>query len=400
MITPAPGSDRRATATGRRLVLSFAVLAVAILPALSACSRGGKSAKRPAPPAVAVTADSARIEDVPITLQAVGTVEPRNSVAVNARVGGQLLRVAFAEGDEVRAGDLLFEIDPRPWRAALAQAQADLARDRARAASAESDARRFAGLVEKDFVTRQQSDQMQAAAEAARATLQADSAAVESARLNLGYCVIRSPLAGRTGSLLVHAGNLVRANDTSPLVVINQIVPALVRFSVPERFLAEIQRGAGGGALPVLAVLPGDSTRTATGELSFIDNQVDQATGTVQIKAAFANDDRTLWPGQFVEVTLRLGTERSVVVVPVTAVQPGQNGDLVYVIKPDDTVEARPVTVGRQVHGRAVIAAGVAAGERVVTDGQLRLAPGSRVRIRPPAGSAPAAGAGPPAARP
>lgn len=369
-------------------MVGLALLMAVALPALPGCSGGGKKNQRSAPPPVAVTADTARVEDVPMILRAVGTVEPQQSVAVSARVGGQLLRVGFAEGDDVRPGDLLFEIDPRPWRAALDAAEADMARDRARAVSAEADARRYAELVEQDFVTRQQADQMQAAALAARATVRADSAAVESARLNLGYCQIRSPLRGRTGSLLVHAGNLVRANDTSPMVVINQIVPTLVRFSVPERHLSEIRDRSAAGALAVMARLPGDSGPELPGELTFIDNEVDARTGTVPLKATFPNEDRALWPGQFVDVTLHLGMQTGAVVIPTAAVQPGQNGDVVFVIRPDDTVEPRAVTIARQLGGRAVVAGGVAAGERIVIDGQLRLSPGARVRLKPPVGSA------------
>jgi len=379
----------------RRTPVRFLLLAAApaLALGLGACSSGDApgGGGRHRPP-VAVTAGRSETRDVPVEIRAVGSVEAKTTVSVRAQVGGVITRVAFREGDDVKAGDLLFQIDPRPYRAALDQAEANLARDAAKSVSAQADAERYAGLVRKDYVTQQEAQDMTTTATAALATLRADSAAVENARLDLEYCDIRSPISGRTGSLLIHAGNVVKANDAA-LVVINQIAPALVSFSVPERELPRIQAKARGAALPVVVVLP-DSSATITGDLTFIDNAVDEATGTVLLKATFANRDRTLWPGQFVDVSLRLGTEPNSVVVPSSAVQAGQQGSYVYVIKPDKTVEMRPVTAGSQVDGFTVVETGLKSGEDVVTDGQLRLVPGAAVSVKSaPADSSGGAGA-------
>ena len=367
---------------------SFALLSL-LAPSLvlvAGCSKKEGSARDGGPRGVAVSAGTAERRDVPIELEVIGSVEPVNSVSIQAQLDGELVQVGFAEGEDVHQGDILFVIDPRPYQAALAQAEANLARDAAQATSASANARRYADLVEKDYVTRQQADDAAAAAEAAAATLRADSAAVEKARLNLQYCTIRAPISGRTGSLLLHQGNLVKANG-GPLVVIHQLVPARVAFSVPEQRLPEIRRRQTEGDLSVEASLSGDTEQVFRGTLTFVDNAVNESTGTVLLKATFPNEDRALWPGQFTNVKLRLGTLPNAVVVPSTAVQPGQQGDFVFVIGADQKVEMRPVVAGAQLNGETTIRQGLDGGEQVVTDGQIRLVPGARVEIKPAVGS-------------
>jgi membrane fusion protein, multidrug efflux system len=330
-----------------------AILAYGLL--LAACSgdKGGPAAQPKAQQeAVPVTVGTVVRKTVPVEIEAVGKVEAVSTVEVLARVGGQLTGVHFTEGQEVRKGQLLFTLDPRPYQAAVAQAEAALARDRALAANSAADLRRYGDLVQKEYVTREQYDQIAANSASLEATVNADRAAVEAARLQLGYCQIHAPISGRTGSLLVHQGNLVKANDNQPLVVIHQIQPIYVSFAVGEQ-----------------------------GALSFVDNQIDQNTGTILLKATFPNDHRSLWPGQFTKVRMILAQQEAVV-VPSQAVQNGQQGQFVFVVKADQTVESRPVQVARTVGGDAVVTTGLAPGETVVTDGQLRLAPGVKVKTR------------------
>jgi multidrug efflux system membrane fusion protein len=367
-----------------------AVLLLSTLPLLTAgCSGGGKGdgppgdkAKAGAQPAVPVVVSTVARKTVPVQVEAVGKVEPLSTVAVLARVGGELTGVHFTEGQEVQKGQVLFTLDPRPYQAALAQARAAVARDKAVAANSASDLKRYGDLVQKEYVTREQYDRIAAETASAGATVNADEAAVEAARLQLEYCTIRSPLSGRTGSLLVHQGNLVKANDAQPLVVINQIRPIYVSFSVPQAQLPEIERYRSAGRLTVEAVSAEGGGTPQEGALSFIDNQIDRATGTILLKATFPNESRTLWPGQFTKVRLTLARQADAVVVPTQAVQTGQQGQYVYVVRPDQTVEPRTVQVSRTVGGDTVIAAGLTPGETVVTDGQLRLAPGVKVKTR------------------
>jgi len=342
---------------------------------------GACSGRAPAPPADVPVA-VARVErrDVPVTLDATGTVEPIRTAVVAAQVDGILKRVAFREGDNVRAGQVLFEIDPRPYQAALDQTEGVLGRDAAQAANADKDAARIEALAAKDYVTLQQLDQARAAAGALAATLRADSAAVERARLDLQYATIRAPIEGRAGGLLLREGNLVRASAGTPLVVINQLAPILVRFAVPSTYLPDIRRRAG-RRLDVRATPIGD-TAMERGVLTFLDNAVDSLTGTIQLKAEFPNRDGALWPGALVRVQLELDVERGAVVVPLTAVMNGQQGSFVYVIGGDRKAELRRVQVERSTDTIAVLRSGVAAGETVVTDGQLRLTDGTRVAPR------------------
>ncbi len=447
---------------------------------LAACSdsrSSGKGAQDGAPPAVPVTVATAVQKTVPVELRAIGTVQAFSTVSIKAQINGQLMAVHFREGQDVKRGDLLFTIDPRPLEAVLRQAEANVARDLAQTRQAEASAardraqteqakaalaqaqaqlrqaeanvlrdtaqlenarvqdRRYAELVRQGYVAREQYDQVhtsletaaatvradqamveharaaigaaeaaleqaraavqagQAAIEHARASVRADQAAVESARLQLAYTEIRSPIDGRTGNLMVQPGNLVKANDVPVLVTIAQIRPIYVAFAVPEQYLPDIRKYMAVGSLQVEALPQGTGSRPARGRVSFVDNTVDPSTGTIQLKATSPNTDGALWPGQFVNVVLTLTTEPHAIVVPAQAVQTGQSGQYVFVVKPDDTVEPRPVVVRSTLDGETVVDRGVRAGERVVTDGQLRLFPGARVEIKTaPAGAGGAGG--------
>jgi multidrug efflux system membrane fusion protein len=351
---------------------------IVIAGCLAGCHRAN-SDQGPAQASVPVKVGRTLQATVPVQLDAVGRIEPIAEVAVKARVGGELTKVWFTEGQSVSAGETLFTVDPRPYQAALEAAEALLARDRALLRKAELDARRYADLLEQQLATQEQHDQMTANLEALRAAIAGDQAAISNARLQLSYCTIESPIAGRTGALTLKAGNQVKANDDKPLVTVSQIRPIAAGFSVPARWLGEIARRRG---RPIgVAVKPAESGGAALGTLSFVDNAVDAATGTVLLKATFPNVDEALWPGQFVQVTVTLGEEPDRVVAPAPAVQTGQSGAYVFVVNADQTVELRPVTVDRMDERDAVIATGLAAGEVVVTEGQLRLLPGSRVEI-------------------
>ena len=365
---------------GRRpspLATAIPLLAIGLLLAGSACGRKQPPA---APPALAVEAAAATPKDIPLQVRAIGSVEPYTFVQVKALVGGALLRVGFKEGQDVRTGDLLFQIDPRPFEIALAQAEAQLARDQAQLKNAEDDAKRYVDLAQKDYVTQERYEQLVSTAEVQRAVVKSDQAAVDNARLSLSYCAIRSPIEGRTGSLVVYPGSLVKANDSGPLVVINQVLPIYAAFSVPEQNLALIKKYRAEGALKTEAFPQGQAT-PVEGVLTFIDNAIDTGTGTIQLKATFPNTDRALWPGQFVNVVLTLTVEKGALTVPTQAIQNGQNGQYVMVIKPDMTAESRPVEVARTYEFDSVISRGLKAGEQVVTEGLLRLAPGARVRV-------------------
>ncbi|MEA2164068.1 MAG: rane fusion protein multidrug efflux system [Thermoanaerobaculia bacterium] len=350
----------------------------AVLVLLAGCS---EKKEKPPEERVPVTTAVAEQKDVPLQVRAIGSVQPIASVAVRALAGGQLQRVWFHEGDDVRKGQLLFTIDQRPFQATLAQAQANLARDEAQLRNAESEAKRYAELVKKDYVTREEYDKFASGAEAARAVAAADRAAVETARLQLSYCEIRSPMDGRTGSLQVQTGNLVKANDTTPLVTINQITPVYVTFSVPESQLGSV-RARGLGNVPVSASPQQGGAPVQNGKLTFVDNFVDAQTGTITLKATFANEGRVLWPGEFVNVAMTLANRANATVVPLQAIQNGQKGQYVYVVTSGDGVQMRPVTVVQQLEMQAVIGSGVNPGDTVVTDGQIRLTPKSKVDVK------------------
>jgi membrane fusion protein, multidrug efflux system len=344
----------------------------------SACSNG--KAKNPVPP-LPVVVGLATKKTVPVELRAIGNVQAFSTVMVKSKVGGELVRVHFIEGQDVKKGDLLFTVDPRPYEAALKEAEANLQRDLARAKNATEDARRYESLIERKVVSTQQYDKIRSDAEALEATVVADRAAVENAKIQLGYCSIRSPLDGRTGSLSVKQGNIIKADDIT-LVVINQITPIDVSFSVPEQFLPEIRKHMASKKLQVEASSPQSEERPEKGTITFFDNAVDSSTGTIRLKGTFANRERKLWPGQFVNAVLTLAEEPDVIVVPSQAIQTGQEGPYVFVVKPDSTVESRPVVAGRAINGETVVQKGLQANERVVTDGQLRLYPGARVEIK------------------
>jgi multidrug efflux system membrane fusion protein len=334
------------------------------------------------PPAVPITAAAAMLKAVPLETSVVGAVEAYSTVAVRAQITGELKAVNFQQGEEVAAGQELFTLDRRPLEAALQQATANLERDSAQAENARVVLERYEQLVERGIVAREQRDAARTSLVALEATLAAHRAAIENASVQMQYATIRSPISGRTGALMVHAGNLVRANDQTPLVTINQVTPILVSFAFPEALLPDLRRYMARGALRVEARPAADEGPAAIGRITFVDNAVDQTTGTIKVKATFPNDDRALWPGQFVNVVVRLTTEREAVVVPTAAVQNGPDGQYVFVVKQDETVELRPVNVARVVGTETVIREGLTAGDTVVTDGHLRLVPGSRVTVR------------------
>jgi len=385
------------------------VQACAVACLLTGCSSQKAQLAGPPPPAP-VSVAVATQESVPVELRAVGTVEPSATVQVKSQIAGQLMSVHFAEGADIKEGDLLFEIDPRPYREALRQAEAALARDtaqmrqaeanvardHAQAVSLDADAARNTQLAKEGIMSQSQADQSRSAADAlrestradqaavenSRAAIESDKAAIDNAKLNLSYCEIRSPIAGRAGNLLVQPGNQVKVSDVA-LVVINKLTPIFVSFGIPQQHLPAIRANSARRKLPVQVSLQEDTSKSARGTLAVIDNAVDTATGTIHLKATFSNENRLLWPGQFVNVALMLDTQDNVTVVPSEAVQAGQRGQMVYVVKPDQSVEPRIVTVGALVGRKVVIEKGVAPGETVVTDGQLRLFPGARVKPVP-----------------
>jgi membrane fusion protein, multidrug efflux system len=332
--------------------------------------------------AVPVLVATAVQKSVPVQLRAVGNVEAYATVSVKSQVAGVVNQAHFREGQDVKKGQLLFTIDPRPFEAALKQAEANLARDTAQVRNLREQVRRYVELVEKQYVSREQYDQIKTNADAAEAVVDADKAAVENAKVQLSYCYIYSPVNGRVGSLLVNEGNLVRVNDVSPLVVINQVNPIFVTFAVPEQNLADLRRHMARGDLVVDAMFQSDEGRPERGKLEFIDNAVDRSTGTLKLKAVFTNAERRLWPGQFVNVALTLTTQPDAVVIPSEAVNVGPEGQHVFIVKPDKRVEVRAVTLGSTSGGEAVIAKGLAPGETVVKEGQFLLGQGSRVEIK------------------
>jgi multidrug efflux system membrane fusion protein len=348
---------------------------------LAGCSRPAAESAAPRGPAtVPVTAVAAESRDVPIRLAAIGTADPVSTVSIRPQVGGLLASAAFQEGQEVRQGDLLFRIDDRPFVTALHQAQAALARDQAQEIAATRDAARYDELLLKNFVSAEDRDRLVAQRDSAKAAVVQDKATIEAARLQVAYATIRSPIDGKTGPLLIQPGNVVQAN-ASVLVTIHQMRPIRVAFPVPESRLPDLRQRMAAGVLDVLASPQGDPGPAIAGRLTFLGNEVDRATGTVLLKATFENGDGRLWPGQFVRVSLTLGVQKGATVVPSAAVQDGQQGSYVFVVKPDDTADLRKVTLGPADDGFTVVD-GVAPGEQVVTDGQLRLAPGTRVERR------------------
>lgn len=436
---PLIGGPAHGCRGGRLAIMSGATVLVAGL-LLVGCSDRSASGKVPPPSAaIPVTAAPVTQRAVPVQIRAVGNVQAISSVVIKSQVDGQVLRVHFAEGQDVRKGDILFTLDPAPFEAALRQAEATLARDaaqvqQAKAALSQSVAaekqaeanlardtaqlengraqeRRYKSLIDDGAISSEQYDTVRTAATALEATVEADRAAVanaraaieaahaavanvqasvqadqavaDNARIQLGYTAIRAPMDGRTGSLLVHPGSAVKArDDASSMVVLNQIQPIYVTFAVPQKYLADIETYQAAGTLHVGAALPGQAVESVQGALTFVNNTVDPATASIQLKATFANQDHRLWPGLFLNVVLTLTTEPNAMVIPSQAIQTGQQGPFVFVVKPDMAVETRNVVVERSVGADAVIRSGLVAGERVVVDGQVRLVPGARVQLR------------------
>jgi multidrug efflux system membrane fusion protein len=328
-----------------------------------------------------IVATAAR-KTVPINLTAIGSADAFSTVSIKAQVNAILQEVHIKEGQYVKKGELLFTLDARPFQAALDQAQATLARDKAQSELNGVQADRYGQLYKAGVAPKEQYDEMQANAEAQRAAVRADEAAVQSAQLQLDYCKIYAPSDGRLGALQVYPGNLVKQNDVPVLIVINQISPIFVDFSIPEQYLSVVEQFMAKGALPVDATPYGD-TKTERGTLTFIDNTVDNTTGTIKLKAKFDNGDQRLWPGQFSTILLRLAQDEDATVVPSQAVQTGTHGDFIYVVRSNSTVEQRPVKVARTLDGDAVISSGIVPGETVVIDGQLRLVPEMKVQAVP-----------------
>jgi multidrug efflux system membrane fusion protein len=378
----------------RTSTLAFMALAAAL--AAAGCS-GGETVSATTPPSgrgggqnppVPITATTAVQKSVPLDVQAIGTVIAASTVAVHAQITGELTSVNFKEGDEVHEGQVLFTLDKRPFEAALQQAEAQLQKDVAQLANAKAQATRYQDLAQRGIATREQVDQMTTQAAALEATVAADRANVQSAQVQLDYATIEAPISGRTGLLQVHKGNLVRANDTIPIVSINRITPVYVTFAIPEAMLPLFRQYMATGTIRVEAKAPNDEGRASIGKIDFIDIAVDALTGTIKVKGTFPNEDRKLTPGQFVNVTVTLTTDPNAIVVPTLAVQSGQQGTYVYVVKADKTVELRPVNVARTHGDDSIIRSGVKPGETIVTDGQLRLVPGSRVSIKDSRGNA------------
>jgi membrane fusion protein, multidrug efflux system len=366
-----------------RFFLGSAFLALLLLLCGCGSKDNGSTAKAAAPAsaaAPAVTVAMSRQQPVPIEINAIGNAQPYRTVQVKSMVDGQIVRVDFKQGDDVRAGQLLFALDKRPFQAALDQALAKLAQDEATAANNKALAARANALLQQGVLAAQDVQTTNAQFQSSAAAVQADKAAVETARVNLGYTDIRVPISGRAGAILVNLGNLVKANDTNPLTTINQIEPIYVSFNIPEADLTRL-RARGANHLKVSASPPNQQQMPAQGTLSFIDNAVDATTGTIRLMGTFPNRDRRLWPGEYLNVQLVLGTDPNAVVVPTTAVQNGQQGKFVYVVQPDGTAVATPVKTSRNYEQYAVIDSGVAAGKPVIIDGQERVVPNARVNI-------------------
>jgi multidrug efflux system membrane fusion protein len=390
----------------------FRILITVLISAVVCCA-GCSSGKEQVQPgqsrAIPVSVMPILSKNMPVQVHAIGTIEAYSTVSIKSMTSGELQQVHFTEGQKVKRGSLLFEIDPRPFEADLARNEANLARDSAalreakanlvkdsaQAENAEVEKKRYDLLVEKGVAPKEQSDQMRTNAEAAAAAVHADQAAVDSAneairadraavdqaKVQLSYCKIYSPIDGRAGALMIDRGNIVKANDV-PMVIINQIQPIYADFAVPEQYLPEIRRYLSRGRIKVEAVSHGNVS--SEGTLTFIDNTVDSATGTIKLKATFANADEQLWPGQFVNIVINLSSHSNAVVAPNQAIQSGQEGSYVYVVEPDMTVVSRPIKLGRVVGDETIIESGLKPGEKVVTDGQLRLVPGASVQIKPP----------------
>lgn len=357
------------------------VVAVVLFAYFGAEIRANERKAPKGPPAIPVTIETVVQQLVPYRIQAIGNVEAYSTVAVKARVDGQIVEVGFKEGEEVKKGQILFKIDPRPYEAALRQAEANALRDTAAAEQARSQEKRYQDLLDKNFVSKEAYAQIRTNATTAEATARASQAALDNAKLNVDYCTIRSPIEGYAGKIQIQLGNLVRANDVNPLVVVNQVHPIYVNFAVPEQRLAEVREHMASNPLTVDTLAPGSDEASASGVLIFVDNAVDPSTGTIRLRARFANKTNTLWPGQFVGVSVRLFDQPDAIVIPSTAVQTGPEGQYVYVVDKDMVADVRKIKVERTDGDHSVVASGLAKGEQVVTRGQLRLGPKTRVQV-------------------
>lgn len=378
-----------------RRILLLSLCALALLAACGGEEKGGKKA-------LAVTAALAEKRTVPVSLKAVGSVEAYSSVAIKTRVGGQIAEQFVRDGQDVRQGDPLFRIDPRPFEAAVREAQAKLERDQVLLKKANEDLKRYSGLIEKSVISRDQFEQTEANARSLAATIRVNQAELESRQLDLSYTLISAPIDGRVGHVQVTQGNVIKANDDRDLAVINQIRPIYVAFAVPEQHVTDILQRMGQGTLPVEAAASGGGF-LETGVLASLDNAVDKTTGTIKLKAVFSNEKLLLWPGQFVRVTLNLDSREGVILVPSRAVQAGSKGAYVYVVSAQNTAEMRPVTSGAILDGFTIIESGLEGGESVITDGQIRLVPGAAVQVtmaKAPEAPAPAPAAPEPAPAP
>jgi multidrug efflux system membrane fusion protein len=341
-------------------------------------------------PGIPVTVGVAEPRDVPVYVRGIGTVQAYKMVTVKSRVDGQIVKVSFEEGQEVKAGDPLFQIDPRPFQATLDQAIANKQRDEAQLVGAQTDLDRFGKLVGQGFQSRQSFDQQKAIVDALKGSIAADEAAIETAKLNLDYANIRSPIDGRTGSRLVDLGNLIQASQNTALATVTQVKPIYVNFTVPQDQTDAIRTNQAKSPLTVVAYASDDKTEVSRGTVTLIENQIDTTTGTLRLKGTFENTDERLWPGEFVNARLILSTRKGAVTVPQRTVMQGANDSYVYVVKPDNTVERRTVQVAMAQDGVAVIDKGLALGEKVVVDGQYRLTNGARIRIDTPKPDQPA----------
>jgi multidrug efflux system membrane fusion protein len=379
----------------RRAIGAVLVLSLAAIVAIWRLSPGTEvpvAAAQTAAPGVPVTAGTVTAQDVPVFLNGIGTVQAYNMVAIKSRVDGQIVKIDFKEGQDVKEGEPLLQIDPRPFQAALEQAQANKQKDEAQLVGAQLDLDRYEKLIGSGWQTRQSYDQQKATVGQLQASIKGDEAQINTAKLNLSYSDIRSPIDGRLGAKLVDKGNLVHANDNAPLVTITEVKPIFVSFTLPQETLDDVRENHKGSPLVVYAYSGDGKKQLAEGKLTLIDNSIDQSTGTVHLKARFDNDDERLWPGQFVSLRVVLSTRRNIATVPSQTVQDGPDGHYAYIIKPDNTVERRAVEVASIQDGIAVVTKGLAAGERVVVDGQYRLTNGARVN--PQAHSTPAGAAG------
>jgi membrane fusion protein, multidrug efflux system len=350
-------------------------------------ARAAAAASPASGPVVPVTVTVAEVRDVPVVVRGIGTVQAYKTVQVKSRVDGQIVKIAFEEGQDVKTGDPLFQIDPRPFKALLEQAQAAKQRDDAQLAGAQQDLERYSKLIGSGYQSRQSYDQQKATVEALKGSIAADQAQIDTAQLNLTYSDIRAPIDGRTGQRFVDLGNLVQAGQGTNLVIITQIKPIFVNFTIPQYANHNLRKNQAANPLTVFAYSADDSFKLAEGKLTLVDNQIDTATGTLRLKASFDNLDERLWPGEFVNVRLQTSVRKDAVTVPQRAIMQGANGYYGFAVKPDLTVERRDLEVVAQQEGVAVIAKGFAAGEKVVVDGQYRLVNGSHVRVDSPAAS-------------